>query len=65
MQVRTNSLIHKKKDTTIKQCLFDVNNHEELVNYATAGSVGDFIVELIIDKVNGSVSPEKKASRTC
>jgi hypothetical protein len=27
------------------------------------GSSTDFIVELIIDKVSGSVSPEKKASK--
>ena len=31
-------------------------------NYAISVSTEDFIVELIIDKVRGSDSPEKKAS---
>jgi hypothetical protein len=33
------------------------------VNYAITASVDDFIVELIIDIVSGSDSPEKKASK--
>lgn len=58
-----------KKNTTNLQkqnvVSFNLNNLENLsVNYTISVSTDDFIVELIIDKVRGSDSPEKKASKT-
>ena len=53
----------KKKDTAYLQTVSLINIQKHFFGFYTISvSVDDFIVELIIFKVRGSVSPEKKAS---
>ena len=55
----------KKKDTAHLQTVSLINIQKHFFgNYTISVSVDDFIVELIIDIVSGSDSPEKKASKT-
>lgn len=55
-QIKTKKALHNCSAFIRKKSM-------SVINYTTTASVDDFIVELIIDIVSGSDSPEKKASK--